>query len=62
MQNNNNNNNKNIDLMVDVYTSWRRGDYFTLRKEQWERKNNPIKAKYEVIDAEETIRKEVDNG
>ena len=56
------NNNKNNDIMFDVFNSWRKGDYFSLRKEQWERKNNQIKAKYEVIEAEETIRKEVDNG
>jgi len=52
----NNNNNKNNDILMDVFIGWSRGDKFKLRKHlssEQQEKDNRIKAKYEVIDAEE---------
>ena len=59
-----NNKNKNNDILMDVFIGWSRGDKFKLRKHlssAHQEKDNHIKAKYEVIEAEETIRKEVDH-
>ena len=51
-----NNNNKNNDILMDVFVAWSRGKKFSLRKplsSEHQEKDNRIKAKYEVIDAEE---------
>ena len=51
-----NNNNKNNDILMDVFIGWSRGDKFKLRKHlssAYQEKDNRIKAKYEVIEAEE---------
>ena len=51
-----NNKNKNNDILMDVFIGWSRGDKFKLRKHlssEHQEKDNRIKAKYEVIDAEE---------
>ena len=51
-----NNNNKNNDILMDVFVAWSRGKKFSLRKHlssEHQEKDNRIKAKYEVIEAEE---------
>ena len=48
--------NQKNDIMFDVFIGWSRGDKFKLRKHlssEHQEKDNRIKAKYEVIDAEE---------
>ena len=53
--------NNNNDIMFDVYRSWSRGDKFTLSKHlssAYQEKENKLKAKYEVIEAEEVKNEE----
>ena len=50
------NNNQKNDILMDVFVAWSRGNKFSLRKHlssEHQKKDNCIKAKYEIIDAEE---------